>query len=111
MENDKKVQRYTMPFKSRKLELDYESSNIINKYSLAMYLTALRSFQRRSQEEMAMISGMSIGTISRIETGKNITVENLIRYANILGYDVTLVKHGERVNDLILDTAGDKNDN
>ena len=39
-----------------------------------------------------MLSGLSVGTISRLETGGNVTLANIIRYAQAMGYEVTLRK-------------------
>lgn len=81
--------RYTMPFTPT---TDMEIDKVINKYGLYIHLQALRSMQHKSQEEMSTLSGLSVGTISRLETGGNITVNNLIRYAHSLGYEVILKK-------------------
>ena len=72
--------------------VDKETDEVINKYCLCMHLNAIRKMSHYTQEELAAVSGVSIGTISRIETGKEITLGSLIKLANTCGYELVLKK-------------------
>lgn len=72
--------------------LDKETDEAINKYCLCMHLNAIRKMHHYTQEELSAISGVSIGTVSRIETGKEITLGSLIKLANSCGYELILKK-------------------
>lgn len=72
-----------------------ESSDIdklITKYGIHMQLHSLRQKAHISQQQLADISDLSVGTISRVETGKEITLQTVIKYANVFGYDLILKK-------------------
>ena len=72
--------------------IDKETDEAINKYCLCMHLNAIRKMAHYTQEELAAVSGVSIGTISRVETGKEITLGSLIKLANTCGYELVLKK-------------------
>lgn len=72
-----------------------ESSAIdkmITKYGIHMQLHSLRQKAHISQQQLADISDLSVGTISRVETGKEITLQTVIKYADAFGYDLILRK-------------------
>lgn len=81
--------KYTMPF-TEPANLVIE--RICNKYGIHIHLQAIRTSKHITQEEAAVLSGLSVGTISRLETGGNVTLANIIRYAQAMGYEVTLRK-------------------
>ena len=81
--------KYWMPFT---VPTDSIIDRLINKYDIHMQLAAIRTSQNLTQEQAAVLSGLSIGTISRLETGGNVTLENIIRYAQSLGYEITLTR-------------------
>ena len=42
------------------------------------------------------MSGMTPGTIDAIESGKNVTIENLLRYCELVGAEMTIKEKEER---------------
>lgn len=84
-----KQKKYWMPFT---IPTDMLIERVINKFGIHMQLAAIRNSKHITQEQAAALSGLSIGTISRLETGGNVTLENIIRYAQSLGYEITLTK-------------------
>ena len=71
---------------------DVVIDRISNAFYLKMFLQSLRSSQHYRQEDIAALSGLSLSTVSRLENGGNINLNNLIRYAHALGYELRLVK-------------------
>lgn len=65
---------------------------LINKYGVHIQLQSIRTSMHLTQEEASVLSGLSISTISRLETGGDIRLMNVIKYAQSLGYEVRLVK-------------------
>lgn len=88
--------KYWMPFT---VPANMIIDRLINKYGIHMQLAAIRTSQNLTQEQAAVLSGLSIGTISRLETGGNVTLENIIRYAQSLGYEITLTKTDGKKNE------------
>lgn len=81
--------KYTMPFTEPGC---FEIERICNKFGVHIHLQAIRTSKHITQEEAAVLSGLSVGTISRLETGGNVTLANIIRYAQAMGYEITLRK-------------------
>lgn len=72
---------------------------VIAKYAIHMQLHAMRKRARLTQEELSVLSGLSIGTISRIETGGESTIGSIIKYANACGCEFIIkrkVDHEQR---------------
>lgn len=69
-----------------------EVDRIVNKYSVFIYLQYLRKRANMTQEQLSILSGLSVSTISRVECGGNVSINNLIRYANALGYELAIKK-------------------
>lgn len=65
---------------------------LLNKFAIHTQLCTLRLNDKLTQEQMSNVSGLSINTISSIETDGNPTLRSLIKYADIFGYELTLRK-------------------
>ena len=65
---------------------------LLNKFAIHMSLCALRLNEKLTQEQFSSVSGLSISTISSIETDGNPTLRSLIAYADVFGYELTLRK-------------------
>ena len=52
-----------------------------------------RLSRRISQKEIAVATGLSQQYISRIESGKDVTISTMTKYANALGYDLTATEN------------------
>lgn len=81
--------KYYMPFGD---PVNLGINRLITKYSIHIYLQAIRVSKHLTQEEAATMAGLSVSTVSAIETGGNVTLRSIIRYAQALGYDIMLVK-------------------
>lgn len=79
---------YKMPFR----ELDKGIDQIINKYGIHMQLAAIRQRHHYTQSEVAQMCDLSTGSISRIETGKEVNLKTILKYANTFGYELVLRK-------------------
>lgn len=67
---------------------------LINKYGVHIQLHFIRTSQHLTQEEASVLSDISVSTISRLETGGDVRLTNVIKYAHSLGYELRLVKKG-----------------
>ena len=74
---------------------EYESIDlVINNFSIKIQAQAIRKMHHLTQEDASAITGISVSTISRIETGGNVSLFNLVRYLHRLGYEIRIVKKG-----------------
>ena len=77
-------------------ELDFRQSNLIlfilmNKEEIGKYIVERRDTLRISQGRLADLSGVSVHTLSNLETGNgNVTLETLLKVTKILGLKVTV---------------------
>lgn len=63
----------------------------MNKKDIGSYVIARRDALDISQARLAELSGLSVHTISNLETGSgNVTLETLLKVADILGLKVHL---------------------
>jgi len=59
------------------------------------YLTLARVQQQLTQRQLAEIAGFRQGQISVWECGGEVSLRNLVRWADALGFDVELVRRPE----------------
>ena len=65
--------------------------SIMNKKEIGGYIVERRDTLRISQERLAELSGVSVHTLSNLETGNgNVTLETLLRITEILGLKVAV---------------------
>ena len=64
----------------------------IKKYlkTLGLSIKKSRKLQKISQETLAKNTGVSLRTISRIETGEDSSISNYVKILNYLGHDENL---------------------
>lgn len=63
---------------------------------IRMSLLNVRKSKGITQQELSDLSGLSVSTISNIENGENsYTTRSLIKYAEALGYEITVKKKVE----------------
>lgn len=61
-------------------------------------LVRIRKASGRTQKQLAEESGLSVGTISSIESNRGAyTSSSLIRYCDALGYEVTIHRKGQSI--------------
>ena len=76
--------------------LDFKQTNLIlftlmNKEDIGKYIVERRDTLRISQGRLAELSGVSVHTLSNLETGNgNVTLETLLKVTKILGLKVTV---------------------
>lgn len=76
--------------------LDFGQTNLIlftlmNKEDIGKYIVERRDTLRISQGRLAELSGVSVHTLSNLETGNgNVTLETLLKVTKILGLKVTV---------------------
>lgn len=76
--------------------LDFRQPNLIlfilmNKEEVGKYIVERRDTLRISQGRLAELSGVSVHTLSNLETGNgNVTLETLLKITKILGLKVTV---------------------
>ena len=76
--------------------LDFRQTNLIlfilmNKEEIGKYIVERRDTLRISQGRLADLSGVSVHTLSNLETGNgNVTLETLLKVTKILGLKVTV---------------------
>ena len=76
--------------------LDFRQTNLIlftlmNKEEIGKYIIERRDTLRISQGRLAELSGVSVHTLSNLETGNgNVTLETLLKVTKILGLKVTV---------------------
>ena len=76
--------------------LDFKQTNLIlftlmNKADIGKYIVERRDTLRISQGRLAELSGVSVHTLSNLETGNgNVTLETLLKVTKILGLKVTV---------------------
>lgn len=76
---------------------DIAVDKVINKFSVHIHLHYLRTSMHLTQEEASALSGISVSTISRLETGgSDVRLDSIIKYAHALGYEVRLEKKGSQ---------------
>ena len=63
----------------------------MNKETIGKYIVERRDTLRISQGRLAELSGVSVHTLSNLETGNgNVTLETLLKVTKILGVKVTV---------------------
>ena len=63
----------------------------MNKEEIGKYIVERRDTLRISQGRLAELSGVSVHTLSNLETGNgNVTLETLLKIVKILGLKVTV---------------------
>ena len=76
--------------------LDFRQPNLVlfilmNKEEIGKYIVERRDTLRISQGRLAELSGVSVHTLSNLETGNgNVTLETLLKVTKILGLKVTV---------------------
>lgn len=76
---------------------DSAADKVINKFAIHIQLHYLRTSMHLTQEEASALSGISVSTISRLETsGSDVRLDSIINYAHALGYEVRLEKKGSQ---------------
>lgn len=61
----------------------------MNKGEIAQYLVERRNTLRITQQRLAKLSGVSVHTLSNLETGNgNVTLDVLLRVADIMGLKI-----------------------
>ena len=64
---------------------------LMNKEEIGKYIVERRDTLRISQGRLAELSGVSVHTLSNLETGNgNVTLETLLKVTKILGLKVTV---------------------
>ena len=64
---------------------------LMNKGEIGKYIVERRDTLRISQGRLAELSGVSVHTLSNLETGNgNVTLETLLKVTKILGLKVTV---------------------
>ena len=64
---------------------------LMNKEEIGKYIIERRDTLRISQGRLAELSGVSVHTISNLETGSgNVTLETLLKVTKILGLKLTV---------------------
>ena len=64
---------------------------LINKGDIGRYVIERRDTLEISQERLAELSGVSVHTLSNLETGNgNVTLDTLLKVAGILGLKVEI---------------------
>lgn len=63
----------------------------MNRKDIGKYVVLRRNTLMISQKRLAELSGLSVHTLSNLETGKgNVTLDTLLKIAGILGLKVTI---------------------
>lgn len=63
----------------------------MNRRDIGKYVVLRRGTLMISQKRLAELSGLSVHTLSNLETGKgNVTLDTLLKIAGILGLKVTI---------------------
>jgi len=63
----------------------------MNKEAIGKYIIERRDVLRVSQREVAKLAGVSVHTLSNLETGSgNVTIETLMKVASILGLKISI---------------------
>ena len=63
----------------------------MNRKDIGKYVVLRRDTLMISQKRLAELSGLSVHTLSNLETGKgNVTLDTLLKIAGILGLKVTI---------------------
>ena len=64
---------------------------LMNKDEIGKYIVERRDTLRISQGRLAELSGVSVHTLSNLETGNgNVTLETLLKVTKILGLKITV---------------------
>ena len=67
---------------------------------IRMKLAKIRKSKGLTQKDISNLTGLSVSTISNIENGDNsYTIRSLIRYAEVLGYELDIFKKSVNDND------------
>ena len=67
-------------------------SRLFSRYCINVQLQAIRKQSRLTQAQLAAMCELSPGTISRIENGKEVNLNTIIKYASALGYELSIRK-------------------
>lgn len=63
----------------------------MNKEAIGRYIVERRDTLMVSQREVAKLAGISVHTLSNLETGTgNVTIETLMKVASILGLKISI---------------------
>ena len=63
----------------------------MNKKEIGQSIRERRATLKTSQGRLAELAGVAVHTVSNLETGKgNVTVETLLKVAQVLGYAVSI---------------------
>ena len=63
---------------------------------IKLRLHSIRKSKGLTQSELANKTGLSVATISNIESNCNCNLNSLIRYVDALGYDINIDKRVEK---------------
>ena len=67
---------------------------------IRMKLAKIRKSKGLTQKDISDLTGLSVSTISNIENGDNsYTIRSLIKYAEVLGYELDIFKKSVDNND------------
>ena len=67
---------------------------------IRMKLAKIRKSKGLTQKDISDLTGLSVSTISNIENGDNsYTIRSLIKYAEVLGYELDIFKKSVNDND------------
>lgn len=67
---------------------------------IRMKLAKIRKSKGLTQKDISDLTGLSVSTISNIENGDNsYTIRSLIKYAEVLGYELDIFKKSVNNND------------
>ena len=67
---------------------------------IRMKLAKIRKSKGLTQKDISDLTGLSVSTISNIENGDNsYTIRSLIKYAEVLGYELDIFKKSVNSND------------
>ena len=67
---------------------------------IRMKLAKIRKSKGLTQKDISDLTGLSVSTISNIENGDNsYTIRSLIKYAEVLGYELDIFKKSVDSND------------
>lgn len=88
--------------------MDYTQKRINNPESLERLGKQLRYQRELAGMAQSKVRGMRQATISKIENGKDVTLDTLISYATSLGLEITFVPIGQKQWSLPSLTASQK---
>lgn len=74
----------------RRDEMEAQLENEVKAYNVGEVIKEARQQQRMTQEELAKRIGVQRAQVSRIESGRNLTISTIARVFNAMGVKVTL---------------------